>query len=63
MKQFDALKKKFPNNVHEMKLDLPEPDKSNISEKWKNEKWKNIPGKVSDGELTITQYVSLMSFH
>ena len=51
MKKFDAHKKLFSNNVHEMKLDLPKPlDKLNIS------------SKVSEGELTITQYVSLMSF-
>jgi hypothetical protein len=51
MKAFDAHKRTFSNNTHEMKLDLPEPlDKL------------NVPGKVSEGELTITQYVSLMSF-
>jgi hypothetical protein len=42
MKAFDGLKKAFPNNPHGMKLDLPTLEKL------------NIPGKVSEGELTIT---------
>ena len=48
MKAFDAHKKIFSNSVPEVKLDLPKP--------------LNIPGKIVEGELTITQYVSLMSF-
>jgi hypothetical protein len=50
MKAFDAYKKIFPNNAHPMKLDLPALNKLSIS------------GKVSEGELTIAQYVSLMLF-
>lgn len=43
IKQFDAYKKKFSSKSPLMKIDLPEPLK-NI----------NIPGKVNQGELTIT---------
>jgi hypothetical protein len=44
-KQFDAYKKKFSSKSPPMKIDFPEPLK-NI----------NIPGKVNQGELTITKY-------
>lgn len=51
MKRFGARKKIFSNNLQETKLDLPEPlDKL------------NVPGKIKEGELTITQYVSLILF-
>ena len=51
MKVFDEKKRKFSNNVRNMKLDLPEP-LDNL----------NIPGKVSGGEVTITEYVTFISF-
>jgi hypothetical protein len=51
MKDFDERKKKFSNNARDMKLDLPEP-LENL----------NIPGKVLEGELTITVYVTSILF-
>jgi hypothetical protein len=51
MKVFDEKKKKFSNNVRDMKLDLPKP-LDNL----------NIPGKVLGGELTITKYVAFILF-
>ena len=45
IKQFDAYKKKFSSKSPPMKIDFPEP-LENI----------NIPGKVNQGELTITKY-------
>lgn len=50
MKAFDGQKRKFSNNVRHVKLDLPEP-LDNL----------NIAGKVSEGELTITGYVTFIS--
>jgi hypothetical protein len=50
MKAFDGQKRKFSNNVRDVKLDLPEP-LDNL----------NIAGKVSEGELTITGYVTFIS--
>jgi hypothetical protein len=41
MVAFDAHKKNFPNNAHQMKLYLPALNKL------------NIPSKVTEGELTI----------
>lgn len=44
MEQFDGLKRRFVANSSDGKIDLPEPiDKI------------NIPGKVYQGELTITK--------
>ena len=51
IKRFNDLKKKFSNNVGDMKLDLPGP-LANL----------NIPGKVHSGELTISKYVASISF-
>jgi hypothetical protein len=50
MKAFDEKKRKFSNNVRDVKLDLPKP-LDNL----------NIAGKVSEGELTITGYVTFIS--
>ena len=51
IKQFDKIKRKFSNNVPDMKLDLPGP-LANL----------NIPGRVKEGELKITKYVTCISF-
>jgi hypothetical protein len=50
IKAFDARKKTFSNDVHEVNFYLP---KGNLYKL-------NIPGKLKEGELTITQYVSFM---
>ena len=51
IKQFDSMKRKFSNNVPDMKLDLPG-QLSGVS----------IPGRVKEGELKITKYVTCISF-
>lgn len=44
---FDMHKKKFKNAAPEVKFNLPQEDR--------NAKAINVPGKVKEGELTITQ--------
>jgi hypothetical protein len=48
IKAFDARKKTFSNDVSEVKFDLPTGNLDKL----------NIPGKLKEGELTITRYVS-----
>ena len=49
MKAFDRYKRRFTNDEREMRIDLPRP-LDNL----------NIPGRVKEGELTITWYVLFM---
>ena len=51
IKAFDTCKKTFSKDAQEVKLYLPKSDLLNL----------NIPGKINEGELTITWYVNFMS--
>lgn len=52
IEKFNGIKRKFSNTARrDMKLDLPKP-LDNL----------NIPGKVIQGEITITLYVTSISF-
>jgi hypothetical protein len=50
MKKFDVLKKRFTADTDEMTLELPEPLNT-----------LTIDGIVSEGEITITKYISSLS--
>jgi len=51
MKQFEIYKRSFSSTSPSKKIDLPEPIDI------------NIPGKVKEGELTITKYDLQPDYH